>query len=327
MNRIYIITMLAGMSLLSLLMESCTLENRGNASNETPSNLMAISGMDKINDSTYLTVYDLKSHEEGNRIGVIEVSPEGGINVFPVAVSDWLHDDGKGSDLESVCSLPNRDNEFLIAESGKWDGKFGRMFHLKLIGDSKSYEAQIVGVFDLPEFDAKGPGDGAGDEIEGLACQSKNTGKVWVYFGERGGSEAYQNGVIRWAEADLNDHTLTWTETGQVGIQVNAPGPWVDISSNRDISGLHIDENNTLWATASEELGENGPFNSIVYKVGKVQSNFEDPIRMSDQMDVRYTLNGYKAEAISGGTGLIQGSVFTVGTEDELLGGSWRVLN
>jgi hypothetical protein len=111
------------------------------------------------------------------------------------------------------------------------------------------------------------------------------------------------------------------------GIEVNAPGTWDNEILNRDISGLHIDEDNNLWATASEELGDNGPFNSIVYKVGMIQMDVEEPIHLIDSMEVHSILNGYKAEAISGGTGLIPGSMFAVGTEDELLGGSWRVLN
>jgi hypothetical protein len=54
------------------------------------------------------------------------------------------------------------------------------MFHLKLSGDSPSYKADVLSAFDLPVFDAKGPEDGAGDEIEGLACQALNTGNVLV---------------------------------------------------------------------------------------------------------------------------------------------------
>jgi hypothetical protein len=44
-------------------------------------------------------------------------------------------------------------------------------------------------------------------------------------------------------------------------------------------------------------------------------------------MVVYKRIDGYKVEGISAGTGLIPGSVFTIGTEDEQLGGSWRVLN
>ncbi|MFP8487969.1 hypothetical protein ACKGJO_02630 [Gracilimonas sp. Q87] len=313
--------------LLGFLMVSCNSESEGIQPAEEQLNLMAISGMDRINDGSYLSVYDLKSFEEGNRVGIIEVSEDIGINVYPVKVTHWQHEDGAGSDLESVCGLHNRDNEFLIAESGKWDGKFGRMFHLKLTGDSTSYEAQVLGVLDLPEFDAKGPQDNAGDEIEGLACISTQTDNVMVLLGERGGSSAYPNGLIRWAEADLSDYSLNWSEKGRKGVEVNAPGNWVDDKKNRDISALYIDGGNSLWATASEELGDNGPFNSLIYKVGTVQVDDQIPIRLVKNFEVYKTLNGFKAEAITGGTELIPGSVFAIGTEDELLGGSWRVMN
>jgi len=306
---------------------SCNPEKSINEPFKDGSGLMAISGMDKINDSTYLAVYDLKSFEEGNRMGVIEVSEDEGLRIYPVTVTNWQHEDGKGSDLESICNLPNRGNEFLIAESGKWDGKYGRMFHIQLNYKSGNYRVKVMGVFDIPEFDAKGPEDSAGDEIEGLTCLLTDTNEYLVLFGERGGSEAYKEGLIRWARADLDTYDLIWNENGMSGKRVNAPGSWKNSNLNRDISGLYSDADNKLWAVASEELGEMGPFNSIVYQIGEVRNTMEDPILVRDTLTVHKMITGFKAEGISAGTGLLPGSVFAIGTEDELLGGSWRVLN
>ncbi|WP_103665742.1 hypothetical protein [Gracilimonas amylolytica] len=294
---------------------------------ESRNNLMAISGMDKVDEGAYLAVYDLKSFEEGSRLSVIEVDPASGIKVQPVLINDWKHEDGAGSDLESVCRLPDRENEFLIAESGRWDGEYGRLFHLKLVNASSSYNADILGVIELPEFDAKGPDDPAGDEIEGLACFSTLNNELIVLFGERGGSDAYTDGLIRWAQADLRSYKLKWATEGKTGVAVNAPGNWTNSSLNRDISGLHIDEALNIWAVASEELGENGPFNSIVYRIGKVNGDNNKPVILSDSLEVYKELSGFKAEAIAAGTDSIPGSRLTIGTEDEQLGGTWRVLN
>ncbi len=288
---------------------------------------MAISGMDKIDEGAYLAVYDLKGFEEGNRLSVIEVDPASGIKAQPVLINNWKHEDGAGSDLESVCRLPDRENEFLIAESGKWDGEYGRLFHLKLVNATSSYYAEILGVIELPEFDAKGPDDPAGDEIEGLACFSTLNSELVVLFGERGGSDTYTDGLIRWALADLSKYELKWTTVGKTGVTVNAPDIWKTGDLNRDISGLHIDEDQNIWAVASEELGDNGPFNSIVYQIGNVQADLIEPVIFSDSLEVYKAISGFKAEAISGGTESIPGSRFTIGTEDEQLGGSWRVLN
>lgn len=312
---------------LFFLTISCNLENSGIEPIKDESDLLAISGMERINDSTYLAVYDLKSFEEGNRIGVIEVSEDEGLHTYPVNVTNWRHEDGKGSDLESICKLPNRENEFLIAESGKWDGKYGRMFHIQLNHMSGNYRAEVMGVFDIPEFDAKGPEDSAGDEIEGLACLLTDTNEYLVLFGERGGSDAYEEGLLRWAVAAPGTYELEWNDKGKSGKLVNAPGNWKNSNLNRDISGLYMDADQKLWAVASEELGEMGPFNSIVYQIGEVRNTMEDPILVRDTLTVHKIITGFKAEGISAGTGLLPGSVFAIGTEDEWLGGSWRVLN
>jgi hypothetical protein len=257
---------------------SCNGEKSVKKSISDDPDMMAISGMDMISDSSFLAVYDLKSFEEGHRVGVIKLSENKGINVYPVPIANWQHADGKGSDLESVCSLPGQKNEFLIAESGKWDGRFGRMFHIRLYAAATNFKAEVLGLFDIPEFDSKGPDDDVGDEIEGIACLLTDSNDIMVLFGERGGSNAYKNGLIRWAQADLDTYELKWTTKGKVGVEINAPGHWTNDSLNRDISGLHLDEDNGLWAVASEELGENGPFNSIVFRIGMVQGSSKIPL-------------------------------------------------
>lgn len=327
MSRNFITILMAILAVLSLLMLSCTQKTKNHMAIEKSWGLAGISGMEKINERYYLTIYDLKSYEEGNRVSVIEVEPESGVRVHLVSINDWIHPDGAGSDLESVCKLPGRENEFLIAESGKWDGEYGRMFHIRLKEGVFPFKADVLGVFGIPEFDAKGPDDSAGDEIEGLACYHKGDNKLGVIFGERGGSDVYPQGLLRWAEADLLEYELSWTAEGKVGLSVNAPGDWVDGALNRDISGLHIDKENKLWAVSAEELGDNGPFSSIVYQVGMVFTQDPEPILVLDSLVVYKRMDGFKAEGISWGTGLIPGSRFSIGTEDEQLGGSWRVLN
>ncbi|MDZ7807525.1 MAG: hypothetical protein U5K71_10465 [Gracilimonas sp.] len=150
-------------------------------------------------------------------MSILRVKEDESYKLEPLVVSDWRNNDGKGSDLEAACKIPSTENEFLISESGKWDGKYGRIFHLQINKQDTSYIAEIMGVLDFPEFDAKGPDDETGDEVEGLACQSTNNDKVRIFFGERGGSQAYSSGLIRWAEADLTNYSLAWTNGGKNG--------------------------------------------------------------------------------------------------------------
>jgi hypothetical protein len=81
-----------------------------------------------LSDSTYWVVYDVKSHKDGVRLGLIKLTGET-IDVFLFEIDSW-GEEGISSDLESICAVPGKSNEFLIAESGNWQGALGRMFHI-----------------------------------------------------------------------------------------------------------------------------------------------------------------------------------------------------
>ena len=157
------------------------------------------SGMTQITDSTYLLVYDLKIHEEGPRLAILTVNDEA-VTVDPVRVDFW-DEDGLASDLESVCAIPGRDNEFLVAESGNWQGKLGRIFHLKL--DAATLQAEVLGSSQLPMLQ-RNDFDMTGDQYEGIYCLSYKETVYTVLLAERGGSPTYPNGIIRWGTLDLN---------------------------------------------------------------------------------------------------------------------------
>ena len=141
---------------LIVLLSSCSGSRTPVATNlAVPTN--GFSGMANIDSKNFLTVHDELSFENGNRISVIQTTKDKNIDVLPVQVADWKHKDGQSSDLEAVCRLPGRNGEFLLVEAGHWEGKFGRMFHIKIDLSNKPYRATVLGVFDLPEFDAKGP--------------------------------------------------------------------------------------------------------------------------------------------------------------------------
>ncbi len=121
--------------------------------------------MARIDNRHYLAVHDFLAFEEGNRLSVIEISKNLDVIVSPVSFSNWSHVDGKPSDLEGACSIPGRSGEFLLVEAGHWDSNYGRMFHVEIDKAKAPHQGTVLGVFDLPEFNAKGPGDDVGDEI------------------------------------------------------------------------------------------------------------------------------------------------------------------
>ncbi|NNF36026.1 MAG: hypothetical protein HKN68_18095 [Saprospiraceae bacterium] len=280
------------------------------------------SGMEQIDDCTYLVVYDLKSYIDGYRMSMINVEDES-LNVLPIAITSW-DEDGISSDLESICSVPGKAHEFLAAESGNWQGNLGRVFHFKV--DTASLEATLVGSIQLPMQDRNDFGV-TGDQYEAILCLPYDTDRRIVVLGERGGSTANPHGIIRWGILDLNNHTFNMSGAGLQGKEVNVPGNWNDPLTKRDITDFHLDENGEIWAAASEDQGDSGPFYSIVYKLGKVNTtDKKNPITIYESIETTKEIYGFKIEALSGACEGIN-STHCFGTEDEIYGGVWRPLN
>jgi hypothetical protein len=74
---------------------------------------------------------------------------------------------GAANDLESVCAIPARQNEFIVAEAGSWKGRFGRLFHIRIDADNGT--ADVLGSADLP-IEQDTDMVVTGDQFEGLAC-------------------------------------------------------------------------------------------------------------------------------------------------------------
>lgn len=278
------------------------------------------SGMEQIDDHTFIAVYDLKNFQKGPRIGLIQ-SYADSINVHAIEVSNWQSDEGIPSDLEAICAIPGRSHEFLMNESGNWQGKLGRIFHIKLDLESKS--AKVLGVIKMPMINKNDIGL-TGDQYEGIACILNTEQTYQIILAERGGSEAYPHGLLKWANLDLDNHQLTFSDKGKAGIQVIAPGSWVNETSKRDITDLHIDKEGTIWAAASQDNGDAGPFNSVIYKLGRVNMDGEVPFTINENLEVYKMLSGYKIEALSGPSSAAPSSNLSFGTEDEIYGGTWR---
>ncbi len=279
------------------------------------------SGMAKLGANRYLVVHDTKAHRDDARIGIVTVGGENGPLYRPLAVRDWLDPDGRSSDLESACVLPDRDDEALVAESGLWEGRFGRIFHIKVGTDN----AEVLHVFKIPDLDDNGS-ELVGDNYEGMACMTDSRGRILVILGERGGTRHNPNGSLHWATFDPSGGVLSWSPNGTAGVSVSAPGAWVSIETKRDIAALHLDEEGILWAVASEDAGDNGPFRSIIYAVASVDVGASLPIRATSAPSPTWTLDGFKVESIAAPPDELFFAELSFATEDENFGGVWRPL-
>lgn len=280
------------------------------------------SGMEKLNDQSYLVVYDIKNFKEGTRVAMIHVTDEA-IQVSPIHVSGWGKE-GKSSDLESICKIPGTTDEYLIAESGNWKGNLGRIFHIKIGTTQQS--ARVLGVTKLPFKHINSPGI-VGDQYEAILCLPYNETERILILGERGGSEIHPRGTIKWGIYNINTHQLKFNDIGMKGIPVNAPGDWTNKKNKRDITDLHMDVDGGIWAAASEDTGDVGPFYSVIYKLGEVNKlNKEQPLTIYSDFKTWTSIPGFKIEALSGPSKHIQ-STLSFGTEDEIYGGVWRAIS
>lgn len=267
------------------------------------------SGMARIDQATFVVVHDTKARYAGARLGTLTVLPKKAPAYTPVEV-DWGPD--PANDLEAIYALPGRDREFLAMESGYHDGKFGRIFHLAVTGDANNgWRATVAGTIPLPADT---------DDLEGLACVTSNTGLL-VLLGERGGSERNPRAKIRLCRLDLTAHRLEL-----VGEQNLAPPTSITAGQTgvRGCADLYIDERNQLWSVATQDLGDEGPFRSVVYQAGTVDPAAAEPLQILPETTAMWTLDGIKVEALSASA--IENSALSIATDDESYDGIWRPL-
>ena len=143
-------------------------------------------------------------------------------------------------------------------------------------------------------------------------------------MGERGGTQSNPTGLVRWGKLNLNDHSFTMQGEGLKGIPVSAPGDWINPESKRSITDLHIDGEGRIWAAASQDQTDVGPFFSLIYQIGRTNLfDKERPFVIFENIVLTQAVSGFKIEALSGPSKNIN-STHSIGTEDEMFGGVWR---
>ena len=281
---------------------------------KTQTALPAISGLAALDPNHYLAVQDKKIQRQGDRLTLIQLNQDQQLTAQNLFVTNWPA--GQASnDLEAVCALPGQNGEFLIAESGTWQGSFGRLFHIKVF---PTY-AQVLNTFELPvERDSSPEQDG--DNFEGLACAKKEANRYLVILGERGTATAA--GFLQWGELDIAAASLQWNSQK---IQVTGPTALKNRNYNRVIADLHL-EGDVLWASAVLDSSDNGPFTSAVYPLALVNPSTKQPISLMAERPVLWQIDGFKVEAIASPSPLIPGAALMIGTDDENYHGQFRPL-
>jgi hypothetical protein len=269
-----------------------------------------ISGMARLTEQSFLLVHDTKADDSRPHLGVLTVTGEDPPAYQPVRVR-WPAGQDRANDLESICALPDAPREFLAAESGYQDNRFGRIFHFSLQPRGRGWEARVRGVVPLPRDT---------DNIEGLAVLPRATDQYILLLGERGGSEARPRGLLRWGVIDLRSYSLTLNGERRFAAPEESSG-----GAFRDISDLYIDPaTRILWISATRDPGDAGPFGSSIWPAGQVQADVNQPVSLYPQPERAWKLDGLKVEALAGPAQ--PDSRISIGTDDESYGGVWRPL-
>ena len=301
-----------------LLLGSCATARSPQPARPAPTQPVGYSGMALIEPNRYLVVHDAKVYEDRPRLGILSITALGPLYA-PLTIADWMDPDGRSNDLESACALANRSGEFLVAESGYWERKYGRLFHVRVSGQTGS----VMRAYKLPLL-ADNDETKTGDNFEGLACTRQADGRYLLLLGERGGSDLYPAGRLRWGWLDLPATSVEWAEMGKASIEVTAPGRWA--MTKRDIADLYLDPEGTLWATATADESDNGPFRSVVFRIGRFTTGLATPVTLAVPLVADWTIDAMKVEALAAPATAVPGSVLSIGTDDENFGGVWRAL-
>ncbi len=322
-----------------------------------------ISGLARISADCFLVVHDQIKHGKADtydndaapRIRILHIDNSSAAKApvfkFESTTVDWSSAKRISNDLESACRLDGLPGyQFLIAESGKFDTKYGHIFHIELTLAQNQAPAVTIKSgtkLELPDINTV-PDAHSIQEYEGMACDRVARDRYIVILGERGGGSAvrpFGKGRLRWGFYTPSTMSFDWGPSNWALPNIIAPRgtkPHADIKW-RDITGLHIDTNRRLWASAAFDSGENargedvGPFDSVVYQLGYICVSKQDkhghsadcdytstarPQRLAEaDLTVAWQSPDRKIEAVATPAGVSQASYhLAIGTEDEDVG-------
>ncbi|GLF93394.1 hypothetical protein [Streptomyces yaizuensis] len=202
-------------------------------------------------------------------------------------------------DLEALAEVPGRPGEFVAFESS------GRGFHIRLEGAS---------VRALREFTVPGVADGAhAENYEGFALV-RRAGALAALWAHRGRDQ--EPAVVHLARLDW----ATLSFGPRTSHTVRVPYPGADV---RHISDLEVSPAGEVLTSAASDPGDDGPFDSAVYAVGRVTGGlflgpgfapYPGPVLLE-------VFTGHKIEALACRGGVPD---TVLGSDDENQGGSVR---
>ena len=283
-----------------------------------------ISGLVKIKPNGYLFVRDWKAGKHsGHRLAFLELGNTG------LLVEDidtyGLNGEDEPNDLESICSIPDGQDEYLLVESGYTEGKFGRIIRTRVTEEKGIWRAHLLGVFHPTPLNTawKDLSTPSADQVEGIGCVLDGSNRLWILLGKRGGKGI--PGYLIWGEVkDFKSPRPSFILTGEQSLNGN---PLAD----RAIGEIYLEPLRSgewrVWTVATVDEGNQGPFRSMIYSPGRLSVDQSEGTLFSlDRHSDSWMVEGLKVEGLAAPPDLLPSSVMAIGTDDEDYKGVWRPL-
>jgi len=248
---------------------------------------IAISGISPTSDTNkYLVVHDNKKKGQ-LRVGLINLDADS-LYVGLKWPSETLP-----IDLEALSNIPGLKNEYIAM------GSWGFCYWIKL--DLQSNTIDIIKEFRIPD-------SGPPLNLENLLIIRKNN-NTYIAWAHRGSDS--EESILFWGSISLFDDDITISV--EDSIFINLPWP---ITSKRNMSDMDIDNNNILWTSSTSDPGDDGPYQSAIYKIGKFEVLKEKLyFIISDSFPKQYVFKKNKVEALT-----VNDNKIVFATDDENLG-------
>lgn len=273
--------------------------------------MLDLSGLAWLGDDRFLAVHDSKNPYELESVRVSFLKTPGSSNKMMWAPLNVDFPGGLSSDLESASRVPDT-NLVILAESNDNAGDFRRLF-LAEFDDSM---VTVLSSLSWTEFSDP-------FNVEATAVASTQDGYIFIWAERNSGK---QNTEIKWSKMTLEPFSISaplgsvsFTLSGSMS-QKNS-----DPLYNRSIVGMDVDNFGNLYTVAVNDTGaDNGPFRSVIFKVGYVDKDGD--VNLLGSPEMLGTVDGLKVESIS----LVEGKNerwLYFGTDDENYNGTLRRLS
>ena len=253
---------------------------------------LSISGIaTTTSEDTYLVVHDNKKKGQ-LRAGLVNLSADSLYRGLGWPVKDLP------IDLEALTNISGMEDQYIAM------GSWGFCYWLAL--DLSTNRLKLIKEFRIP-------GSGPPLNLESLVLWF--AGNSWyISWAHRGSVK--EPSILFWGSIDLFSEVVTIQKEDSIFVSV----PW-PILDKRHMSDMDLDRDGILWAAATSDPGDDGPYQSGIYKIGKFQKqNGKMEFLIADSFPKQFVFQQNKVEALT-----IAGNKMVFATDDENLGAAINI--